>query len=229
MDNQSLAPSSPRQFGIIDLFAATTLVALMLAMALPFVQLLKQQQVLLLGLHLGIQWLACGGAYLHAASARDKTIKSAGTRIGLGYSGTIAWRHWPVVQSILVMLMLAIAELVMAVGFAFSEPGTGRGFQAIVHQIQLGAVMGYAVARFIWRVYPGAVEFFEAGVVDNGTSLVPWDQMGIRRSQFFPDRIVLVTQSSVPGRGKSTRVVQVSDDLMHRICPDGSSAPSADR
>lgn len=49
--------------------------------------------------------------------------------------------------------------------------------------------------RFLWRVYPNSIECFENGLALGGTQLIQWDQVELRRSTFFTDRVVVVVRT----------------------------------
>jgi hypothetical protein len=214
MSTASNEAPSPRQFGIIDLVAAITLAALILAIAAPFLRALQQQNLLRFGLSTAGQLLACGIAYAYAAYRRSGVLAQAGNRLAIGYTGTLAWRNWPLTKSITLMLLLAVGQLAFAILFSLAQSPQSPLFGSFVHQIQLGVILGFAIARFVWRVYPGAIEFFEDGVVMGGLSLTAWEQIEIRKSQFFDDRMVIVVRSAVPSTGASTFLVQLPADQL---------------
>ena len=86
-----------------------------------------------------------------------------------------------------------------------------------LYQLQLGCVTGVALARFLWRVYPNSIEFFEGGVSQGGVTLIPWAQVEVRPSQYFADRLVVVLRPAVGSVVADTKMAQVSDALREQL------------
>jgi hypothetical protein len=208
---QHSPPGDPRQFGLIDLFALLTLAALVSAMAAPLVrhaQTLNREVLLLV---IGFQVLVAAGAVIFAAGHRRGLLAIAGRRIAIVYSGQLNWRHWPLVKSMITMTALAAAQLGMALLLAFFATDSKQSPNIVVwlYYIQLACVTGYAFSRFLWRVYPNAIEFFEGGISADAVTLVPWEWAEVRPSRFHQDPVVVVVRPMPGSAGGITRTAQL--------------------
>jgi hypothetical protein len=219
MDRISRTAGDPRQFRVIDLLALTTLAALVLAMAAPILRTVQEGNRLKLLALVSFQLVVTGVAVAYAAYSRGRLLEMSGQRIAVGYQGTIRWRHWPVVKSSLLMLLLANWQLGCA-ALSTTAP-TGEWFRPspgfFAFQLQLGFFSGFAFARFLWRVYPSAIEFFENGVALAGMRFIPWQQVDVRPSQYFSDRLVVVVRPAAGSAVASTRLAQVPAAARERI------------
>lgn len=205
------------QFRLIDLFAIVTLCALVLAMAAPFLRRVPPDEyVTLFAVGCG-QLLTVVIVMRWAASKRNKLLRKSGARIGIGYCGEIPWKHWPVARSLLTMLFIAMLQVSFALGVTAGSRAESLSPGMLIYEVQLCALVGLAIPRFVWRVYPNSMEFFENGVSLSGINLVPWKLISVRDSQFFPDRIVVVVRSEDGSMGADTFLVQVAHRLRDAI------------
>jgi hypothetical protein len=219
--DRDLPTVNPRQFRIIDLFAVLTLAALLAAMAAPFLRAMPPDKLTMLLIVALCQVVVTGGTMIHAAHRRQQLLDRSGERIGIGYCGAVRWRHWPLFKSILSMVFLAAAQFGVALVFAVVLTGETPVPTFLVYQLQLGYVTGRALSRYMWRVYPSAMEFFANGVAVSGTSFVEWERAEVRRSQFFSDRVVVVMRPEVGSIAGGTIIVQVSDTLRDELLVAG--------
>lgn len=209
-------PSDPRQFSLADLFATVTIAALLFALAGPFLRGMQAENRYRLLAVAGIQLLLIPGMVVFAAARRGKQLGKSGKRLGIAYCGEIRWRHWPLFKCSLLMLTLALLQLFLALLLTFSGSGKELSLNFLLFELQLGWFTGLAIARYFWRVYPGGIEFFDRGVCLGGLSFYPWEQVDLRPSQFFRDRIVVVVRTAVGSVDGDTVVAQVTDDLRQR-------------
>ena len=216
----------PTQVRLIDLFALMTLCALLFAIVSPIVrQIRSEDRGILIAVLLGQVILI--GLMMHWWNKRRmRLLAIAGRKVGVGYCGDLDWRHWPLIKSLLIMVAIAVAQL----AFAFAIMIAGRaalyspGF--FLQQIQLGVFFGIACSRYIWRLFPNAMEFYEHGISSDGVNLIPWELVTLRDSQFFADRIVAVVRTKVGSIEADTIVVQVSNSLRGKIKNIANRSPS---
>ena len=87
---------------------------------------------------------------------------------------------------------------------------------------------GLAFARYLWRVYPGAMEFFENGVALYGIVFFGRTQVELRSSQTIADRVVVVVRPIPDSRGANTKIVQIPDTARADVFQICSAAPQCD-
>ena len=206
----------PRQFGLIDLFAIVTLAALLSAMATPYLRTMPAENLGRLLVVSSIQLIITAGTIAFAANRRKQLLDKSGQRIGVAYCTELRWRHWPIVKSSILMLFFACAQLCFALTFATESIGKAVSVY-VVYQLQLGGFTGFALARCMWRVYPGSIEFFDNGVALRGTVFFPWSRVDVRPSQLFTGRIVVVLRQAVGSPGGETKVAHVTDSQREQV------------
>ena len=81
------------------------------------------------------------------------------------------------------------------------------------YSFQNGALTGWLASCWLWRIYPGAVIYYEKGVSFGFSDLLTWDQIELRDSTVYKGRVVIVTQAEP----KDTFVIQVSDELRDEL------------
>jgi hypothetical protein len=224
--NHSTLPGDPRQFRIIDLFAVVTLAALLLAMAAPFVRAMTPASRKRLLVVVTCQLAVTAATMTYLAIRRAKLLQKSGRRIGIGYSGAIKWRHWPLFKSIAFMLFLAAAQLALALMYALLSTDDGQPPSFVIFQLQLGFSTGIALSRFKWGVYPSAVEFFDNGMSFGGTNFIGWDRSEVRTSQYLSDRVVIVMRQAKGSIAGETRTVQVPGSLREQLTATNSQQTS---
>lgn len=207
----------PLQLRLIDFFAMTTLFALLVALFTPLArQIRTEQRWPLLAVLLG-QAILISLVMLIEAKRRRSLLNGSGRRIGIGFAGEMEWRHWPLFLSAMAMMLIAALQVLFAVAVS-RQPGIALlspGF--FLQQLQLGWLFGVACSRYLWRVFPNSMEFFENGIAERGTTLIPWERISVRDSKFFRDRIVVVIRTTPGALDGDTTVVQVSDSLRSQI------------
>ena len=94
-----------------------------------------------------------------------------------------------------------------------------RGFSVfrLLMQFQLCSFAGYAFARFLWRAYPGAIEFFDNGIAAGGITFYSWANVDVRTSHLFADRLIVVLRDPSGSASACTKMAQVSDTLREQI------------
>ena len=197
-------PSDPWQYGIIDLFAILTLAALISAMAAPLFRHIQPVNRPVLVIVMMCQVLITAGTIIAAAGRRKSLLELSGQRIALGYCGQMKWRYWPLLKSILYMTAFAAAQVGLALLIAYETVG---GF--LLYQLQLGYVTGFAFSRYLWRVYPNTIEFFENGISTDATTFLPWGRTEVRPSQYHGDRVVVVERPMAGSIAGFTRTAQL--------------------
>ena len=88
-----------------------------------------------------------------------------------------------------------------------------------LHSGQLGLIYGVVVVNFLWRAYPGTVEFFESGIAVR-QAFHPWTDIELRTSAQSDDRIRLVVSRKLAG------MPQVSEELESAIRDHHAEASS---
>ena len=209
--------SNPRQFQLIDIFAGITLVALLTAMIAPFLRELDndvRNRLFVSGL---LQLALVIGTFVFATSQRQKLLNKSGRHLGTVFYASIKWRHWPTIKSACLMLLLGAIQIAVASAIAVNPSKSHAMYPThIIYQIQLAAIFGYAIARFMWRVYPASLELFENGIARGGVRFDDWKHVELRTSQFFEDRIAVVYK---PGgsMGSETLMAQISPELRDEV------------
>lgn len=164
-----LADGEPKrqQYTLVDIFAVMTVAASVLAIVAPLLRSMEVERISRLVLPLGIQLVVIAASVAYAITLRYHLLEQTGTRLGVAYFGTSTWRHWPVVRCVLTLVALSAIQIVLGIGV--SSRNTGSAY--VLQTLQLAFLYGQVVTNFLWRVYPGTVEFFERGVVTRGKTL----------------------------------------------------------
>ena len=82
------------------------------------------------------------------------------------------------------MLTLLVAQITLAM---FVVQNERLPLFLFVYRLQVSSLCGRTFTRFLWRVYPNAIKFFECAIAFGGTTFVPWTQADIQPSQWFTD------------------------------------------
>jgi hypothetical protein len=117
------------------------------------------------------------------------------------------------------MLAVASAQLWIALFLvAVSSSSRFAVFRpSAINQLQLGFFTGYAFVRYLWRVYPNSIEFFDNEISLGGTRFFPWSHVELRASQLFKDRIVVVIRHPGSSIGGDAKMAQVTSALRDRV------------
>ncbi|PHR95700.1 MAG: hypothetical protein COA78_29760 [Blastopirellula sp.] len=202
--------NNPRKFSLIDLFALVTLAGLLSAMAAPYLRELPAEKHGILLLEIFLQVTMLGVSLAYAVHSRKKVLVQSGKKVGYAFCGQIRWQHWPVIKSCLFMSLIALLQLAFAMFIVLAPSNTIHFSNLLIYHIQIGGFVGFAYARYLWRVYPSSIEFFENGIALGGTRFIPWANVTLRNSQFFEDRIAVVYRIQQAG---DTKMAQVSDEF----------------
>lgn len=206
-----MANEDSQTFGIVDLFALMTLCALAAAFAAPFIPSLGKDASRFLLLILVVQVIFFCGAFGKSLASRQAVLKIAGEKWGRAYTGNLKWRHWPVVYSLLLTAIFVLLQL----GFAIvSAKTTISPITSVIYNVQLSLFGGHAVARYLWRAFPGTLEFYEGGIILSGVHLCAWDDVQLRPSKLFADRIVVVLG---PTGFQDTKLAHIGPELRDKI------------
>lgn len=227
-----MAPSNSqqdvRQIGLIDLFALVTLAALLTAMAAPFLRDIQAAQISRLIILGTIQAIALSSSAIYSSLQRKKLLSKAGVRIAVVFYGGKKWKHWPLVSSVGFMFLFASMQLGIALVYAHLNSGTVN-LNGIFVQAQLGYFTGLAVCRYLWRVFPGSIEFYNNGVALGGTKLLSWHQVDLSPSRLFSDRIRIVIRPVNGVHFGDTKTAHVGADLRNQLLALAESADHEDR
>ena len=77
--------------------------------------------------------------------------------------------------------------------------------------------VGHSFSCFRWRAYPGAIEFFEKGIVQRGLVFTPWKQVEVRPSALYEDKIAVVLRGGENSIVGTTHLAQVTGKLRENI------------
>ncbi len=208
-----MANDNSNTFGILDLFALMTLCALAMAFATPFIQSLGKAPSRNLVFVLWLQLVFFVGAFGMSLASRQKALRIAGAKLGRGYLGNLKWRHWPVVCSLIQTTIFAFLQL----GFAIvTSMAVVSLLGSIIYNVQLSLFGGHAVARYMWRAFPGTIDFYEGGILFSGTCLCTWDECQLRPSKIYEDRVVVVYGSKGV---QDTKLAKVDAELRAKLEP----------
>lgn len=201
------------QFSLIDIFAAMTFSAILIAMFAPYVRAIDpaKRAGLIWPFILQIVILLVAGGY--AFRRRQGLVEEGGKRFGVVYCGSSRGKQWPALRTCLLLLLLGVFQMALVVAAVFA----GNAFLSI-QTIQISLVFCNIVVRFIWRAYPGTIELFENGII-TGDQLIAWKEVDVRPSQFHNDRVTMVFGGNAAGglKGSITKVVFASEALKERI------------
>jgi len=209
-----LADGEPKrqQFTLVDIFAVMTVAASVLAIVAPLLRSMDSERMTRLVLPLGMQLVVIAGSVGYAMMLRYRLMEQTGNRLGIAYFGTSTWRQWPVVRCILTLVALSAVQILLGIGVA----SRNSGGVILLQTIQLAFLYGQVVTNFLWRVYPGTVEFFEQGVVTSGRTLTGWSAVEVRESGLFPDRLTIVLKP-IGGIGGTTMMAMVDEELRGEV------------
>ncbi|MCA9172037.1 MAG: hypothetical protein KDB23_30430 [Planctomycetales bacterium] len=188
-------PDNPQQFALIDIFGLMTLVAICAAMLTPFLRVTSLSLSTLFTV-LGVQAVIIMPSVIWATFRRQRIQETAGRRLGVVFTGNIPWRHWPVFKSMAMMVGVAVMQIGMAI--LITEQTQRVNYPPIgffIFELQICIAVGLTICRFMWRIYPGTLEVFQAGIVRAGVELIPWERVAARESKFFDDRVTLVIRA----------------------------------
>ena len=227
--NASPPVPEPRKLRVIDLFAFVTVAAVILAIAAPYLRGMKPEQAGKLLALTSVQLALAVAVFVYATHKRRQVTQPLGKSFGIAYSGLLRGRNLSQTLSILQMLAAASCQLLLALLFIRSPDDMPINWfmMYLLYQVQLGLLAGYTVARFTWRVYPNAVEFYDSGVVFNGTLFLPWAQIDVRENRYSSQSLNLVIRQDVHSPAAETKPVQVPADLQPLIFQAAANATSA--
>lgn len=219
-ESHSADAGNPQQFRLMDLFALTTLVALVSAMVAPLLHGLESDYRNLLLRIISFQLLIATGAIVYYAKRRQRALDKSGAKIGAAFCGQFHWRYWPIVRTVFTIFFVISIQTLFAVVMAKNllEYGELNGpismliddwpfSHRVLHYLhylafldyffyaQYSFFLGYAFSLYRWRVYPNFIEFFEHGIVRKGTFFMPWERIEVRPSSLFADKIVIVVRT----------------------------------
>ena len=173
------------------------------AMGDPVIRLMKYG-LLALCVTIVTQFVSAVGATGWAIRTRRKLICSLGKPIAIGYGDAIHWWHWTIIWITIIFFV------VMLVSFALPWGNIG----GVTFISILG---GLLYTSCFWRVYPGAIEFFENGVLSEGLLSCNWCQVDLGETQVFKDGfVVMLRREDEPATGDMS-TVRLADDGRQQV------------
>lgn len=222
------------QFRLIDVFGVVTFVAVLLATLTPLLRLIDRANLTLVvtpasALPVLIHFAVVMLALSYAIYQRKRLEEKAGRRLGVAFCAPTKWEYWlpsreaSGLNSILTLIGLICLQLVF-VALILDRPVATQFwsqdiFMLALHSGQLGLICGGVVVNFLWRVYPGTVEFFESGIAVRQV-FHPWTDIELRTIAQSDNRIRLVVSRKLAG------VPQVSEELASAIRDHHAKASS---
>ena len=187
------------QFRLIDVFGVVTFVAVLLATLTPLLRLIDRDNLTLVvtpasALQVLIHFAVVMLALAYAIYQRKRLEKKAGRRFGVAFCGPTKSEYGPRMKSILTLIGLICLQLVFVVTQFWSQDI----LMLALLSGQLGLIYGGVVVNFLWRAYPGTVEFFESGIAVR-QAFHPWTDIELRTSTQSDDRIRLVVSQKMAG------------------------------
>lgn len=192
---------NPQQFAISELFWVLVFVAVILAIAMPFLRMLPADFLNSIVTVVSFQSLAILLMVGFVSRRRKRMLERSGRLIGVGSSSESQSRNWAVFIAFLVVVLSVVMQLYLT--FALSSAISTKGGPNTYFKA-LNAIMSVSSSFFFtffflmnsirflrWRIHPSTVEFFENGVAWLDT-LSSWDKVELRRSTFYPNRIMVV-------------------------------------
>ena len=193
------------QFRLIDVFGMVTVAAVLLATLTPLLRLMNRDLsfdvTAAAMMQVVIQVAVVLIAIATAIGRRMQLQKRAGRRFGVAFCGSTKSEYWPRMKSIFVLIGLILIQLVF-VAMHFWRQGASL---LILHSVQLAFVCGGAVVNFVWKSYPGTIEFFESGIAVKQV-FYPWTDVELLNSTTSSRMRVIV-------RGRLTSAPHVSREL----------------
>lgn len=186
----------PRQFGLIHLMGLMSGLAFLCALAAPLYRMMEPGKQLQFLIAMVMQLIIASATALFFSYRRSETLKQAGKRIGIGYPGKLPGKYGPMIIGSLGLLAFALVQLGIAL-FVTSAPDASTQPLFLVQQVQLSFFAGTAMMQLVWGRSPGTTEFFENGVVIGSFSLISWEKITLRPSQFDESRIVMVRREKM--------------------------------
>lgn len=212
---------SLRRIGIIDIFGAITVVALLLAVFAPWLREMEPQRLWwFLGLA-ALQWSVAAVVFLIQSHRKRSIERTSGKRLGIGYQTERKNDSWPKVQTIITLVIMVCVQLCIAFTAATLADLDGEAgslsYVFALNSIQLGMNTGWVLFSLLSGIYGSAALFYENGVSFRLSKLQTWDQLELRHSTVFEGRVVIVTQ----GLMKNTLVFQVPAELRTKLIEMG--------
>jgi len=190
---------NPVQFSLAELFWVSVAVAVVLAIATPFLRKLPQSAFNTVISVVSVQTIAILAMTAFLSYRRKQMLERCGKRIALGSSSESPSVKWAVFFSFVSIFVTVVMQLFISVGLIWAISGKdGPGFFPTFAKIAI--VLGQSISpsifmtqsiRFLrWRIRSDAVEFFENGIATFDL-LCPWGKVELRRSQFHQNRIMV--------------------------------------
>ena len=190
----------PQQFSISELFWVLVLVAVVLAIATPFVRALPRAVFNAIIIVVSFQTLAIALMVAFVSRRRSRLLERSGTLLAIGSSTESQSRTWALVHTFFSIFMSVASQLFITAFLSLlisSQSSVNRFALAWYGIMVLSNLLGPTIflmngIRFLrWRIHPSTIEFFENGVAEMDT-LVPWEKVELRRSTIRRNRIMVV-------------------------------------
>ncbi len=190
----------PQQFSIAELFWVVVLVAVVLAIATPFVRKLPLAVFNAIIIVVSFQTITIALVVAFVSRRRKRLLERSGTLLAIGSSTENQSRKWALVHTFFSIFMSVASQLFITAFLSLlisSQSSLNRFTLVWYGMMVLSNLLGPTIflmngIRFLrWRIHPSTVEFFENGVAMMDT-LVPWEKVELRRSTIWRDRIMVV-------------------------------------
>jgi membrane protein YdbS with pleckstrin-like domain len=189
---------NPVQFSIAELFWLSISVAVLLAIAAPFLRQLPPAMLGTAVFALAIQSIAIAVFAGMVSHRRKQMLERSGKRIALGSSSESPSAKWSLFWSIVSIAFTIALQVYISVGlfWALSNemdgalPTLAKIVMVLCQSIGPVFVLKQSIRFLRWRIRSDAVEFFENGVAIFDL-LRPWSKVELRRSQFHSNRIMV--------------------------------------
>ncbi|MEQ1826602.1 MAG: hypothetical protein ABL921_11685 [Pirellula sp.] len=211
--SSTLASLYPTQLTLTDILAFTCIAAILCALFVPWVAATKIEHVNRFRLVLMFDVAILVFAIVLLVRKRQLALSHTKQRMGMGFSGTIRWRAWPMICAWLFLLGVTMftAVLSLATAWLLSRDLPNRSWfvylQPMLTRIPTFGFAGFWIARFVWRAYPNAIEVFDTGIIVGAIQFVPFEKLQVKPSSLFSDRVTIVIDHL------DTRVLQLESGL----------------
>ena len=190
-------PPNPQQFAIADLFWVLVFVAVVLAIAMPFLRMLTPAFLNSIIAVVSFQLIAILLMVGFVSRRRKRMLDTSGKLIGVGSSSESQSRNWDAFIAffgIFFSVVMQLYLLLMLSSAISSKLWQSPYIKALFYAPFWNPFLLMNNVRYLrWRIGSSAVEFFENGIAMRD-KLNAWDNVELRRSTFYPNRLMVVNR-----------------------------------